>query len=246
MLASRIHTDSFVSSRSSDLTWAAPTLTSTLINVEPCAKMAVRRFLPSVQLISEGSCVYFASSNLCVVSILTFKLDNCPRSALHRNYRSAAAADVFRNHLKRAVLSLTSRLWRTSSPGSCRSRKCSSRWLEIRSALIPPRRVASPSSTRSPAFTPPASEGNISAQRCAQTHSVKAESLLPYLLSVSFWTVVSLSGGYLKKQAFTSAPPEWRISLFNLQSLFFYNYTVPVELACRSKQFVFIIYHPIS
>lgn len=42
----------------------------------------------------------------------------------------------------------------------------------------------------------------------------------------------------LKKQAFTSVPPEWRISLFNLQWLFFYNYTVPVEFALPSNLYL--------
>lgn len=61
LFASRIHTDSKFRTRVQTWheTWAAPTLTSRLINVEPCVKMAVRRFLPYVQFISEGSCVYF-------------------------------------------------------------------------------------------------------------------------------------------------------------------------------------------
>lgn len=58
------------------------------------------------------------------------------------------------------------RRWRRSSPGSCRNRKCSSRWAASRSALIPPPRPASPSSIRSPASSPPASRG----QRRLHTH----------------------------------------------------------------------------
>lgn len=80
------------------------------------------------------------------------------------------------------------RPWRKSLPGSCRNRKCSSRWAESRSALTPPPRAASPSSTRSPASTPPVSRGNLRTyaetytqrtRKQAHTPTVKTEPVLP-------------------------------------------------------------------
>ena len=69
------------------------------------------------------------------------------------------------------MLCVSCRPWRKSLPGSCRNRKCSSRWAESRSALTPPPRAASPSSTPSPASTPPVSRTNLHTYAETHTHT---------------------------------------------------------------------------
>lgn len=116
------------------------------------------------------------------------------------------------------------RPWRKSLPGSCRNRRCFSRWVESQSALTPPPRAASPSSTPSPAYTPLGSSRNLHtyALMCmwtwAHTHQRQRQSLC--CLALILWELLegvrSISGSGLCSSVCSSAlqlPPTLYVRL---------------------------------
>lgn len=133
------------------------------------------------------------------------------------------------------------RRWRRSSPGSCRNRKCSSRWAASRSALIPPPRPASPSSIRSPASSPPASRGHdvcthTDKRTDAPTETVKTEPCCLWPLTSDRLFLCFLSGSIWRRVCVKcSVQPSWSI---------FLNSAVPAEclhLNSISSQFYLLL-----
>lgn len=134
------------------------------------------------------------------------------------------------NYCETNIVSRVSfRLWRKSLPGSCRNRKCSSRWAASRSALTPPPRAASPSSTPSPASTPPVSRRNLHTHR---PHTVQMDC--KDLASAAF--LFCSDSRHRMEKSFLSLDSTWLTCSFcllstvvNMKEIFRFSFSVVVS-----------------